>query len=78
MSDIPSPTLPMGDENRHLFCQMAVEIPLQDLIEDTVKAGWEETEVLTAIIEVADSLMLVAGSNAELEALLHALKRKLE
>lgn len=68
----------MGDENRHLFCQMAVEIPLQDLIEDTVKAGWEETEVLTAIIEVADSLMLVAGSNAELEALLHALKRKLE
>lgn len=78
MSDIPSPTLPMGDENRHLFCQMAVEIPLQELIEDAVKAGWEETEVLAAIIEVADNLMLAAGSNAELEALLHALKRKLD
>ena len=25
MSDIPSPTLPMGDQNRHLFCQMAVD-----------------------------------------------------
>ncbi|OHV81586.1 hypothetical protein LCM4573_21110 [Rhizobium sp. LCM 4573] len=78
MSDIPSPTLPMGDENRHLFCQMAVEIPLQDLIEGAVKAGWEETEVLTAIIEVADNLMLAAGANAEVEALLYALKRKLE
>ena len=75
MSDIPSPTLPMGDENRHLFCQMAVEIPLQEMIEDAVKAGWEETEVLAAIIEVADNLMLAAGANAEVEALLHALKR---
>ncbi|WP_157895500.1 hypothetical protein [Rhizobium sp. LCM 4573] len=57
---------------------MAVEIPLQDLIEGAVKAGWEETEVLTAIIEVADNLMLAAGANAEVEALLYALKRKLE
>jgi hypothetical protein len=78
MADIPSPPVPPGDENRHLHCQMAVELPMQDIIENAVKAGWEETEVLTAIIEVADNLMLAHGENAELDALLKAMKRKLE
>jgi hypothetical protein len=45
VSGIPSPTVPAGDENRHLFCQMAIEIPLPELIQAAVKAGWEETEV---------------------------------
>ena len=74
---LPQP-FPAGDENRHLFCQMAIEIPLQDLIQAAVRAGWDEPEMLTAIIEVADNLMLAHGSNAELDALLKALKRKLE
>ncbi|MBP1842036.1 hypothetical protein J2046_000280 [Rhizobium petrolearium] len=78
MSSIPPPTVPPGNENRHLFCQMAVELPLQDIIEGAVKAGWDDKEVLAAIIEVADNLMLAAGANAELDALLMALKRKLE
>ncbi|KAB1086510.1 hypothetical protein F4V91_08765 [Neorhizobium galegae] len=78
MTDVPSPAVPAGDENRHLFCQMAIEIPLQDLIQSAVRSGWEETEVLTAIIEVADNLVLAHGSNAELDALLKALKRNLE
>jgi hypothetical protein len=34
--------------------------------------------VLTAIIEVADNLVLAHGSNAELDPLLKALKRNLE
>ncbi|CDZ52338.1 Hypothetical protein NGAL_HAMBI1189_44350 [Neorhizobium galegae bv. officinalis] len=78
MCDIPPPTVPADNENRHLFCQMAIEIPLQDLIQTAVRAGWDEPEVLTAIIEVADNLMLAHGSNAELDALLKALKRNLE
>ena len=78
MVDIPPPTVPPDDENRHLHCQMAVELPMQDLIENAVQAGWEETEVLTAIIEVADNLMLAHGENAELDALLKAMKRKLD
>jgi hypothetical protein len=78
MTNVPAPTVPAGNENRHLFCQMAVEFPLQEIIEAAVKAGWEDTEVLTAIIEVADNLMLAQGSNAELDALLKALKRNLD
>ncbi|MCJ9672043.1 MULTISPECIES: hypothetical protein [unclassified Neorhizobium] len=57
---------------------MAIEIPLQEIIEAAVKAGWDETEVLAAIIDVADNLVLAAGANAEVDALLKALKRKLE
>ena len=49
---------------------MAIEIPLHEIIEAAVKSGWEETEVLTAIIEVADNLVLAHGSSADLDALL--------
>ncbi|CDZ43121.1 Hypothetical protein NGAL_HAMBI1146_58940 [Neorhizobium galegae bv. officinalis] len=78
MIDIPAPSVPPDDENRHLLCQMAIEIPLQEIVEAAVKAGWEETEVLTAIIEVADNLVLAHGSNAELDALLKAIRRNLD
>ncbi|WP_152564404.1 hypothetical protein [Neorhizobium vignae] len=61
MTNVPAPTVAAGDESRHLFCQMAIEIPLQDLIQAAVKAGWEETEGLTAIIEVADTLCWLTG-----------------
>jgi len=66
MIEIPPPAVSPGNENRHLFCQMAVELPLQDLIESAVKVGWDDKEVLAA------------GANAEVEALLQGLKRKLE
>ncbi|WP_285229906.1 hypothetical protein [Neorhizobium galegae] len=39
---------------------MAIEIPLQEIVEATAKAGWEEAEVLAH------------GSNADLDALLKA------
>lgn len=74
---IPSPP-PADDENRHLKCQMAIELPVQEIIAAAVKSGWKEEEVITAIIEVADNLMLAAGENAEVDALLKALKRRLE
>lgn len=77
MVDIPPPTVPPDEENRLLHCQMAVELPVQDLIEKAVEAGWDETEVLVAIIEVADDLTLAAGANAEVNAVVKALKRKL-
>jgi hypothetical protein len=78
MVDILPPTVPEDAENRHLFCQMAIEFSLQEIIEAAVKAGWGEAEVLTAIIEVADNLVLAHGSNAELDAILAAMKRRLE
>ncbi len=76
MDHIPQPTIPFGDPDRHLMCQMAVELALQDVAEAAVKAGWREPEVLSAIIEVADNLMLAAGANAEVDALVDSLRRR--
>jgi hypothetical protein len=39
MGDISPPTVPAGNEKRHLLCQLAIEIPMQDLIQAAVKAG---------------------------------------
>ena len=47
MTDFPKAP-PEKDESRYIACQMAVETVLQDLVEDAMCRGWEETEVLSA------------------------------
>ncbi len=64
MTDFPKAP-PEKDESRYIACQMAVETVLQDLVEDAMRRGWEETEVLSAITEVADNLMLAVVSALE-------------
>jgi hypothetical protein len=76
MQEIPSPNVPKSDENRHLFCQMAVEPSLQDVVEDAMLAGWSEREILSAIIEIADNLMLASACNDDLKELLAVLKKR--
>lgn len=78
MIDVSGPMVPRGDENRHLFCQMAIFLPLQDVISAAERAGWNEVEIMSAIIEVTDNLMLGAGANAEVDELLKALRGKTE
>jgi hypothetical protein len=78
MTDVAPPLVPRSDENRHLYCQMAIFLPLQDVISAAERAGWDEVEVMSAIIEVTDTLMLGAGANAEVDELLKALRRKME
>ncbi len=75
MEHIPPPILPFGNPDRHLMCQMALELSVQDIVEAAVKTGWREAEALSAITEIADNLMLVAGSNAEIDALMGSLKK---
>lgn len=65
------------DESRYIACQMAVETVLQDLVEDAMRRGWEETEVLSAITEVADNLMLAADANRDLDLLIAALRKNM-
>lgn len=76
MTDFPKAP-PEKGESRHIVCQMAVETVLQDLVEDASRQGWEETEVLSAIIEVADNLMLAAAANRDLDLLIAALRRNM-
>ena len=76
MTDFPKAP-PEKDESRHIACQMAVETVLQYLVEDALRRGWEETEVLSAITEVADNLMLAAAANRDLDLLIAALRRNM-
>lgn len=66
---------PEKNETRYILCQMAVETVLQDLVEEARREGWEETEVLSAITDVSDHLMLAAAANRELESLLVTLRQ---
>lgn len=75
MEHIPPPTLPFGHPDRHLMCQMAIELAVQDIVEAAMKMGWQETEALSAITEVADNLILAAGANTEIDELIERLKR---
>jgi hypothetical protein len=78
MTDVAPPLVPRGDENRHIFCQMAIFPPLQDVISAAERASWNELEIMAAIIEVTDNLMLGAGASAEVDELLKTLRRKME
>jgi len=42
-------------------CQRAVEDRIIDLVGDAYDAGWQKSEILAAIMEVADTLSLVIG-----------------
>jgi hypothetical protein len=76
MANIPKPDLQAKDPDRHLVCQMAVEAHVQDIVDQATRSGWRPAEVLTAIIEVADNLMLAEACNDELDQLLSTLRRK--
>lgn len=75
MSDFPTAP-PETGENRYISCQMAVETPIQDLVETAVAKGWEEREVLSAIIEVCENLVLAAQSNDKLNTVLSAIRKR--
>jgi hypothetical protein len=76
MANIPNPEVPAKDPDRHLMCQMVIEQHVQGIVDGATHVGWRPAEVLTAIIEVADNLMLAEACNAELNELLTWLRKK--
>jgi hypothetical protein len=72
MDDITPPR--PGSKVRFIDCQLAIEARLQQIVEDAYIAGWEPSEVLAAIIEVADNIALQFGENEALKDLLTRLK----
>ncbi len=58
MAYIPPPTLPPGDPDRHLKCQEALDVALQEVAQAAMKAGWDQQEVAAALVELADAQVL--------------------
>lgn len=63
MPYIPPPTLPPGDPDRHLKCQEAMDVALQEVALAAIKAGWDQQEVATALVELADAQVLAMIEN---------------
>ncbi|TXR49549.1 hypothetical protein [Phyllobacterium endophyticum] len=75
---IPRPHHPKNHPDRFADCQRAIEDRLLELLGDATMAGWTRTEILAAIIEVADITSLAMHKNIGLsvEAELRKLKGK--
>lgn len=58
-----------GSTVRFIDCQLAIETRVHQIVEDAYIAGWEPSEVLTAIIEIADSIALQFGENDALRTI---------
>jgi hypothetical protein len=60
-----SPRLPVRYPDRHLDCQEALESSVIAIINDGQAVGWSIADVTTALIAVADNLMLADAANRE-------------
>ncbi|WEZ83162.1 hypothetical protein P6U16_20170 [Rhizobium sp. 32-5/1] len=49
---IPGPTFEPGDMKRSMECEQHFDLPIRDLIDQAVTAGWTALEALIAIEEV--------------------------
>ncbi|SES47428.1 hypothetical protein [Rhizobium sp. NFR03] len=53
--DVVSPSFPPNHSDYDLACQVALDLPVQDVIDRAVLAGWRTEDVLSALEEVAKS-----------------------
>lgn len=56
---IPQPSLSPHHPDYDLSCQVALDLPIQELVEGAVQAGWRRADVLSALEEIASSRALV-------------------
>ena len=76
MADIPPPTMPLEDPERFLHCQDALEVEFQSFVDRATAAGWQEGEVISAIIALADNHALMIAEEGTLGALLERLRKQ--
>lgn len=69
MEYISGPRIFSKHPDRFLNCQEAAEA-FRQLTEQAVMAGWGETEVAGALVDIADCHMLSLASNLETERML--------
>lgn len=57
------PRLPTAYPDRHLECQEALEARVIAIIDEGKAAGWTTRDITTALIALADNLMLSEAAN---------------
>jgi len=75
MSKVKGPCRPDEYPDRFVDCQEALTSKFHDLLDSAIEAGWNEYEVLAALIEMADNRALANDANSDLQKLLASVKR---
>jgi hypothetical protein len=70
------PSCADDDPDRFLKCQEALQPAFNLLISYAVQAGWRESEVLAAVIDLADRQALANIENADVDRILAVLKKR--
>lgn len=59
------PRHPLGNPDRHLECQEALEPHVLALINEGEAMGWTTAEITTALTALADNIMLADAANRQ-------------
>lgn len=71
MEYIPGPRTLSKHPDHFLNCQEAIADAFRQLAEQAMMAGWEETKVVGALVDIANCHMLSLASNLETERMLN-------
>lgn len=55
---IPPPSKPMSDADAQIDCELAIDIPVRDLIDAIIQAGWSPQIAYAALKSVAENQTL--------------------
>lgn len=53
-TSIPSPGQAMSDVNSQIICEAAIELPVRELVDAIIQAGWQPMVVYAAMKVVAE------------------------
>lgn len=63
--DIHSPTVAAQDPEYQHACEKVLDLPIQDLIDRAVQAGWRTAEVIAAVQVVANKKLIAYGEDPD-------------
>lgn len=52
---IPSPRKPMSDVDAQIDCELAIDVPVRDLVDAIIQAGWAPDVAFAALKSVAEN-----------------------
>lgn len=55
---IPSPRKPMSDADAQIDCEQAIDVPVRDLVDAIIQAGWPPDIAYAALKSVAENQAL--------------------
>jgi len=75
MAQIRSPKTQPSDPDHSIECQEAMEDAFLELVNRGVKAGWNVEQVISAVIELADTQMVLRQEDARVEGTLRRMRK---